>query len=293
MNGPRLFTAMVTPYDGDLAVDYRRAAELAGRLVEQGSDGLVVSGTTGEGPVLSTEEKLRLAESVLAAAGDRATVIASTGSNSTPATVELTRQMEAAGVHGVMVVTPYYNKPSQEGLYRHFAEAVAATRLPLMLYNVPGRTGVNLLPATVGRLAGLGNVRWLKEASGNLDQVTEAVQAVAGQGVDVLSGDDSLTLPILAVGGRGVVSVAAHLAGRQIRAMLDAYQAGRVAEAAAIHRRLYPLFRGIFMTTNPVPVKAALALSGFDPGPPRLPLVEATEAEREALRAILAGVEES
>ncbi len=288
MGTARLFTAMVTPYDQRLAVDYGRAAELAVRLVEDGSEGLVVAGSTGEGPVLTTEEKLRLFRTVVEAVGEQATVIASTGGNWTAATVALTRQAAEVGVHGIMAVAPYYNKPSQEGLYRHFAEVGEASRLPLMLYNVPGRTSVNLLPATVARICRLGHVRWVKEASGSLDQVSEVVSLVTDLGVEVLSGDDSLTLPILAVGGTGVVSVAAHLVGKEIRAMIDAYLAGQVDAARALHHRLFPLFRGMFITTNPTPVKAALALAGFGVGPPRLPLVAATEQETAALREILA-----
>lgn len=284
----RLFTAMVTPFDDRLQVDYARAGELAARLVEQGSDGLVVAGSTGEGAVLEPGERLRLLETVVARVGDRATVVASTGSNCTAATIALTREAAVTGVHGCMVVVPYYNKPSQEGMYRHFASVADTSTVPLMVYNVPGRTGANLLPSTLARLARLGNLRWVKEAGGSLDQASEYVLAVQDAAVEVLSGDDSLTLPILAVGGKGVVSVASHLVAADLRRMLQAHCAGRVGEAAAIHQRLFPLFRGLFLTTNPVPVKAALALAGFAVGPPRLPLVQATEAEEQTLKAILA-----
>ena len=284
----RLFTAMVTPFDAHLQVDYARAGELAVSLVEQGSDGLVVAGSTGEGPVLDPQERLRLFETVVARVGDRAAVVASTGSNCTATAIALTREAAGTGIHGCMVVVPYYNKPSQEGMYRHFASISEASVVPLMLYNVPGRTGANLLPSTLARLARLGNLRWVKEASGNLDQASEYVLAVRESDVDVLSGDDSLTLPILAVGGKGVVSVASHLVAADLRRMIEAHCSGRADEATAIHQRLFPLFRGLFVTTNPVPVKAALALAGFAVGPPRLPLVPATDAEIRTLTAILA-----
>jgi 4-hydroxy-tetrahydrodipicolinate synthase len=284
----RLFTAMVTPFDDHLQVDYARAGDLAERLVEQGTDGLVVAGSTGEGPVLEPRERLRLLETVVARVSDQATVVASTGSNDTAATIALTREAADTGVHGCMVVVPYYNKPSQEGMYRHFAAVAEVSAVPLMIYNVPGRTGANLLPSTLARLARIGHLRWVKEAGGSLDQASEYVLAVRDTAVEVLSGDDSLTLPILALGGKGVVSVAAHLVAGELRRMIEAHGAGRVGEAAAIHQRLFPLFRGLFLTTNPVPVKAALALAGFPVGPPRLPLVEATAGEVEALKPILA-----
>jgi len=284
----RLFTAMVTPFDARFQVDFARAGELATHLVEQGADGLVVAGSTGEGPVLDSRERLGLFETVVARVGGRATVVASTGSNCTAATITRTREAAKTGIHACMVVVPYYNKPSQEGMYRHFAAVAEAAPVPLMVYNVPGRTGANLLPATLARLARLGNLRWVKEAAGSLDQASEYVLAVRETAVDVLSGDDSLTLPLLSVGAKGVVSVASHLVGAELRSMMEAYSSGRVGEAAAGHQRLFPLFRGLFLTTNPVPVKAALALAGFDVGPPRLPLVPATGGELETLRAILA-----
>ena len=282
----RVVTAMVTPMGPGLEVDYSKAGELARRLAGSGSDAIVVFGTTGESPTLGADEKIRLLETVLEAVGDRVTVIAGTGSNCTASSVELSRRAAAAGAHGLMAVVPYYNKPPQEGLYRHFKAVVEATELPLMIYNVPGRTGTNLLPETLLRLAELPNVVAVKEASGNLDQVS-AIAAGAPRGFRIYSGDDSLTLPILAVGGHGVVSVASHVAGREIAEMISAHVSGEAARAAELHARLMPLFKVLFVTTNPIPVKAALRLAGFDTGGLRPPLVEAGPAEVEAIRRVM------
>lgn len=283
----RLMTAMVTPMAPDLSVDYRRAAELAKRLVAAQSDGLVVAGTTGESPTLTDEEKLRLFETVVDAVGDQVMVIAGTGSNDTHHSVELTRRAEALGVHGVMLVAPYYNRPSQEGLYRHFRAVAEATRLPVMLYNIPGRTGVNVSAATCLQLArDVPNIVAIKEASGDLDQVADVCR---GRPKDflVLSGDDKYTLPMLAVGADGVVSVASHLVGPDIAQMIAAFQAGNVRRATELHHRLLPLFRGLFFTTNPVPVKWALRYTGLDVGGVRPPLAPPAQAEEEQLRALL------
>lgn len=280
----RLLTAMVTPFDGRMAVDYKVAAELARKLVDEGSEGIVVAGTTGESPTLSSDEKLKLIEAVVEAVGDRAAVLAGTGNNNTADSVALTRKAEVVGVHGVMLVTPYYNKPPQDGLYEHFRTIAEATRLPVMLYNVPGRTSVNMLPETVIRLAEISNIVAVKEASGSLDQVTEIIRK-APAGFRVYSGDDSMTLPVMSVGGHGVVSVVAHVAGRKMRDMIDAFAGGDVARAAALHGEMFPLFKALFVTTNPIPVKRALALSGFDAGGYRLPLVPPSEKETETIRA--------
>jgi len=279
----RIITAMVTPLDSKLAVDYKRAAELACRLADTGSDALLVAGTTGESPTLNDSEKLRLFETVLDAVGDRVAVLAGTGTNSTEASLRLTRKAEAVGVHGVMLVTPYYNKPPQEGLVRHFQAVAEATRLPVMVYNVPGRTGVNVAPETMARLSEVPNIVALKEAGGSADQAAAMVRACGGR-ARVYSGDDSLTLPMMAVGACGVVSVASHVAGPEIADMIAAFTGGEPALAARLHRRLLPLFKALFITTNPIPVKAALRLAGFDAGGLRLPLVEATEAQAAAVR---------
>lgn len=282
----RLLTAMVTPLCADLSVDYERAAALATRLVEAGNDGIVVAGTTGEAPTLTKEEKLRLFETVVAAVGHRARVLAGTGTNSTADTLAFSKQAAETGVHGLLVVTPYYNKPPQEGLYRHFAAVAEAVDLPIMLYNVPSRTACNILPATTARLArDYPNVVAIKEC---VPEQTAAVLAEAPPGFAVYSGDDAATLPMLAQGAVGVVSVAGHVVAPQIRAMIDAYTAGEAAGAATWHRRLLPVFKGLFATTNPILVKAALALTGFAAGGLRLPLVAATPAEQEALARVLA-----
>jgi 4-hydroxy-tetrahydrodipicolinate synthase len=282
----RVMTAMVTPMDRDLAVDYAKAAALARRLVETGSQGLVVCGTTGESPTLTDEEKVRLFHTVREAVGNRAAVIAGTGTYDTAHSIHLTREAERAGCDGVLLVNPYYNKPSQEGLYRHFRAVAESTRLPVMLYNIQGRTAVNCEPATVARLAEVPNIVAIKEASGSLDQMSQ-IRKLTPPEFRLYSGDDSLTLPLLAVGGYGVVSVASHLAGREILEMIEAFDAGDVHRARAIHLRLWPLFKVLFITTNPVPVKAALALAGFDAGGVRLPLVDATPREREQIASVL------
>jgi 4-hydroxy-tetrahydrodipicolinate synthase len=283
----RVLTAMVTPFAEDLAVDYPKARALARRLVQSGSDGLVVSGTTGESPTLSHEEKLKLFEVVLDEVGGEAVVFAGTGTNDTRASINMTRDAERVGVHGAMLVTPYYNKPPQAGLYRHFAEVAEATGLPLLIYNVPGRTSVNLAADTMARLArDFDNIVAVKEASGVLEQVAE-IRSKAPDDFIIYSGDDNMTIPIMSVGGDGIVSVASHVAGLAIQEMIAAFGAGDTAHAGALHRRLLPLFKVIFVTTNPIPVKAALALAGFDVGPLRPPLIEATEAERAQIRKVM------
>lgn len=281
-----LITAMVTPMDRSLAVDYDRAAALAKRLIDGGSDGLVVSGTTGESPTLSDEEKIRLFRTVREAVGARAKVIAGTGTYNTAHSIHLTREAERVGCDGVLLVNPYYNKPSQEGLYQHFKAVAESTGLPVMLYNIQSRTSVNCEPATIARLAQIRNIVAIKEASGNLDQMS-LIRKLTPPEFHLYSGDDSLTLPLLAVGGTGVVSVASHLAGREIKAMIQAFHAGDVRRAQELHLRLWPLFKVIFITTNPTPVKAALALAGFDAGGLRLPLIEATAKERDQIAAVL------
>lgn len=285
----RVLTAMVTPFNEEDGVDYETAGKLARRLVENGSDGVVVAGTTGESPTLSDEEKLKLFATVVEAIGGRAVVIAGTGSNNTQKSVELTREAEKTGVDGIMAVAPYYNKPPQEGLYRHFRAIAGATSLPVMVYNVPGRTAVNITPATMARLAEIENIVALKEAAGDLNQAAEMVR-VLPKNFLVYSGDDSMTLPMLSVGAVGVVSVAAHIVGRRIAAMINDYCQGAVEKATRAHCELLPLFRALFLTTNPIMVKAALNLLGVNVGPARLPLVDATTAELDALKEVLRGV---
>lgn len=282
----RVLTAMVTPFDESGAVDFEQAASLAKHLVANGSDGIVVAGTTGESPTLSDEEKIRLVRTVKDAVAGRALVVAGTGTNDTRHSVHLTKDAQRAGADGILLVNPYYNRPSQDGLYAHFRTIAESTPLPCMLYNIPGRTGVNTAPETIARLAEMPNITAVKEATGNLDQASE-IRRLTKDDFQIYSGDDSLTLPMLAVGGAGVVSVASHLAGREIREMVQAYQQGDVRRAVQLHIRLFPLFRVLFITTNPVPLKAALNMSGIKVGKPRLPLVEATAKEKEQIGAVL------
>lgn len=282
----RVLTAMITPFNKDMAVDYNVVRKLARHLAQSGSDGLVVCGTTGESPTLAKEEKIDLFRVVVEEVGGQAVVIAGTGGNNTAASIELTQAAEKVGVDGVMLVSPYYNKPSQEGLYQHFKAIATNTNLPVMIYNIPGRTGVNLLPATVARLAEIPNVIAIKEAAGSIDQVSE-LRRILPDSFAIYSGDDSFTLPMLALGAKGVVSVASHVVGSQIKKMVNAFTTGNTTLATQIHMQLFPIFKGLFITTNPVPVKAAMSLLGWQAGIPRLPLVEATAAEKEALKEML------
>lgn len=283
---PRLLTAMVTPYNDDLSVNYSKAAELAEYLCDNGTQGLVVCGTTGESPVLTAEEKLKLYDTVQKQVGKRVPVWAGTGSNDTMATIQLTKAAVETGVAGIMLVAPYYNKPTQEGLYQHFAYIANSVNLPVMLYNVPGRTSSNLLPGTVARLAQIKNIVAIKEASGNMDQVS-LLKTVISDNITVYSGDDSLTLPLMALGAHGVVSIASHVIGNDILNMINAFVDGKVTEAAELHKKLFPMFKGLFITTNPIPVKEALNMLGKEVGGFRLPLTEAADHEKGAIKALL------
>lgn len=277
-NLPTLVTAMVTPFKEDMSVDYAAAQQLASLLVEEGSEGLVISGTTGESPTLSVNEKMELFKAIKEAVGDKGYIIAGTGTNATADCLKLTEGATKAGVDAVMVVVPYYNKPNAEGLYQHYKAAAGATDLPMILYNVPGRTGINMLPETVARLSEIKNIVAVKEASGNLDQVSQ-IRNMVPEDFKIYSGDDSLTLPMLSVGAHGVISVASHLVAPQIKEMVMSYRAGEVKKAAAIHGKLFNLFRTMFITANPIPVKEALRLMGRPAGGVRLPLVNPTAEE--------------
>lgn len=282
----RILTAMVTPFHEDGSVNYQAAATLARHLVANGSDGLVVAGSTGEAATMDTDEKMRLFSVVTDAVGDRATVIAGTGSNDTRASIALTQQAEKIGVHGVMLVGPYYNKPTQEGLYQHFKAVAEVTSLPVIIYNVPGRTASNILPETISRLATIRNIVAVKESSGNLDQISEIIRTTPDD-FRVYSGDDSLTLPILAIGGSGIISVAAHAIGVRMHEMVDAYFAGDIVKARELHLELLPFFKIIFIATNPIPIKTIMKLLGHDVGGFRLPLVPATDKEIVQLRQVM------
>jgi len=286
----RVLTAMVTPFAADGSVDLDLAARLAVHLVEHGSDGLVLCGTTGESPTLSWQEQHEIFAAVKGAVGSRAALLAGSGSNCTAEAVEATREAASLGADGALVVVPYYNKPPQAGLEAHFrAVAQAAPGLPLMLYNIPGRTGTSLAPETTARLLDCPNVVSFKAASGTTEEVS-ALRALCGDRLAIYSGDDALTLPMLAVGGVGVVSVASHIAGPQISAMVKAFLAGDLAGALALHEQLLPLCKALFCTTNPIPVKAALELSGWPVGAPRLPLLPAEPDVRMRLNSTLAAL---
>ncbi|MFD2613061.1 4-hydroxy-tetrahydrodipicolinate synthase [Paenibacillus gansuensis] len=282
----RLITAMVTPFDQDLQIDWAAAGKLIDYLIdEQKTDSIIVSGTTGESPTLSEDEKLHLFEFSVKHAAGRCKVIAGTGSNDTSHTISLTQKAEALGVDGILLVTPYYNKPSQEGLYQHYKAVAASTSLPIMLYNVPGRTGVNLLPETTARLSSIPNITSTKEAIGDLDQITKLL-TIVDQDFIVYCGDDSLTLPMMSIGAHGIVSVASHVVGSSMKEMMEAHLSGDTGTAAKLHRQLLPVFKGLFEFPSPAPVKCALKLKGLETGGVRLPLLSANE-QQEAFIASL------
>ncbi|KGK92062.1 dihydrodipicolinate synthase [Desulfosporosinus sp. HMP52] len=279
MSFGRILTAMVTPMNEGLEIDYKEAGRLALHLVEHGNDGIVVAGTTGESPTISSEEKLELFKVVKEAVGSRAFVIAGIGSNTTEGSIALAKKAAGIGVDALMAVVPYYNKPSQEGLYQHFRNIAEATSLPLMLYNIPGRCSVNMLPETVLRLSEIPNITALKESSGMMDQVSE-LKRILPENFAIYSGDDSLTLPMLSLGATGIVSVAGHVVGDEMRNMVDSWFAGDTQTALKWHLKLTPLFKGIFVTANPVPIKYLLKYQGINAGGVRLPLVDAVETEK-------------
>lgn len=286
-NFGNVLTAMVTPFKADLSVDYAMAEKLAVHLANNGSDGLVLHGTTGESPTLTHEEEFELYRVVKKAlAGTNCKIIAGTGSNSTATTINSTKKAEKIGVDGAMLVAPYYNKPPQEGFYQHFKTVAENTGLPIILYNIPGRTGKNVETDIVARLAEIKNIVAVKEASGNLDQVA-AVRKATPKDFLIYSGDDNLTLPVIERGGVGVISVASHLAGKEIKQMVSLALEGKMDEAKAINNRLMPLFEAIFVTSNPIPVKAALGMIGFPVGGVRLPLIDANDKEKAVVEKAL------
>jgi len=286
VNFGQILTAMVTPFDQDGEIDIRETKNLVNYLIANGTDGLVVAGTTGESATLSTDEKIELFKLVVEAAAGRVPVIAGTGTNSTKATIELTKQAEACGVDGIMLVNPYYNKPSQEGLYQHYKAGAEATKLPVMLYNIPGRTAVNMTPETIIRLSEVNNIVCVKEASADLDAMTQIISGTPDD-FTLYSGDDGLTLPILAIGGIGVVSVASHILGNDMQKMISLFKKGQLQEAAVLNGHLRPIMRAMFAQPSPSPVKAALNLKGLNVGGVRLPMLPLTEEELNGLRKIL------
>lgn len=289
-NFGKVLTAMVTPFNADLQVDYQQVKVLANHLAENGSDGIVVAGTTGESPTLTAEEKVKLFSTVKAEVGDKVKVIAGTGSNNTAESVELSQEAAKIGVDGIMLVVPYYNKPTQQGLYHHFSTIAKEVKTSVMLYNVPGRTGANLLSSTVKRLAEIENIVAIKEASGDLDQVTE-IRANTPNEFAIYSGDDSLTLPMLSLGSSGVVSVASHIVGNQISEMITSFEKGDFDKALKYHLKLYPIFKSLFITSNPVPVKTALNLNGIDVGGTRAPLFEPSADEVSQIQSMLSSLD--
>lgn len=281
----RIATAMVTPFSAEGTIDFKKTEKLIEHLIENGTDSLVVSGTTGESPTLTWEEIEELVTFTVKQVNGRIPVIAGTGSNCTQTSIDATKRMEKCGVDGVMLVTPYYNKPDQKGMYRHFSTIANATTLPILLYNIPGRSVVNMLPETTIALSKIDNIVAIKEASGDLEQMAAIIDGTADD-FKVYSGDDGLTLPLLAIGGDGIVSVSSHVVGNEMQKMIAAYEEGRVKEAAKMHRKLLPVFHALFSAPNPVPLKYALKEIGIDAGGVRLPLVslEDTEVVDDALK---------
>ncbi|MBC2879529.1 MULTISPECIES: 4-hydroxy-tetrahydrodipicolinate synthase [Streptomyces] len=281
----RVLTAMVTPFTSDGALDLDGAQRLAAHLVDAGNDGLVVNGTTGESPTTSDAEKAQLVRAVVEAVGDRAHIVAGAGTNDTRHSVELARAAERAGAHGLLAVTPYYNKPPQEGLYRHFTTVADATDLPVMLYDIPGRSGTAIETETMVRLAEHPRIVANKDAKGDLGA---ASWALSRSGLAWYSGDDMLNLPLLSVGAVGFVSVVGHFVAPELRALLEAHLSGDVTKATAIHQRLLPVFTGVFRAQGVITTKRALSLQGLPAGPLRLPLVELGPEQTEQLKRDLA-----
>jgi 4-hydroxy-tetrahydrodipicolinate synthase len=274
----RVVTAMVTPFTDDLSLDVERAQELAGWLVDHGSDGLVVTGSTGESATLTDEEKVTMWRAVAEAAGDRATVIAGTGTYDTAHSIHLSHEAEKAGVAGLLIVTPYYNKPPQRGLLEHFSRIAEATPLPILAYNIPGRTALRIEHDTLLRMAEVENIVAVKDTTGDFDAIAHLIRA-APDGFEVYSGDDWATLGYVSLGAVGVVSVASHVVGERIRQMIEQLETGDLASARKLHYELLPVFDALFITSNPIPVKKAMELIGQPVGRPRLPLLEANQDE--------------
>ena len=280
-----VLTAAVTPFDRDGSVAYERFRALCAHLVDHGSDGIVVAGSTGESPTLSDEERLELVATAVDAVGDRATVVAGTGTYSTAHSVHLTERAHELGADGFLVVTPYYNKPPARGIVEHFKAVAQASDRPIVVYNIPGRVVVNIEPETIAKLAEIPTVRAVKQANDDLEQ---ARRIVSETGLDLYAGDDNLVFPFLELGGVGVISVWAHVVGERLKELVVRYGEGDVEGARAIDRELEPVYELMTVAVNPLPIKAALGMIGWDVGGVRLPLVEATGEERERIRSLLA-----
>ena len=284
----RLLTAMVTPFNADGSVNYAAGADFADWLLANGSDGLVVEGSTGEAATMDMDEKIKFMQTIVARVNGRAKIVAGAGTNCTASTIDLVKKMEACGVDGVLVVGPYYNKPTQEGYYQHFAAVAKATKLPIIVYNVPGRTGGNIAPETVARLAAdFSNIVAIKEAAGNVAQTAELYR-VLPEDFSIYSGDDGLILPFLSVGACGLISVLANVNGNLLQQLMQAYSEGRVKDAADINKVMVPLAKAMFIESNPIPIKAAVTkVTGIDAGAPRLPLTPISAAAEAKLDAAL------
>lgn len=288
----KIGTAMLTPFDNKGNIDLQKTTTLIEYLIENGTDSLIIAGTTGESPTLTTEEKIALFKHVVHVVNGRIPVIAGTGSYDTRASIQLTQKAEALGVDGIMLVVPYYNKPNQRGLYAHFEAIAKSTSLPIMLYNIPGRASVNMTADTVIRLSEIPNIVAVKEASGDLEQMA-AIIANTPDDFYLYSGDDSITLPVLAIGGEGVISVASHVIGKEMKIMIEAFAAGDKKKAMKYHHLLLPIMEGLFMAPSPAPLKTAMQMKGMDMGSVRLPLVPLTEQERNALYELLQQLEKA
>lgn len=284
----RLLTAMVTPFNADGSINYEAGADFADWLLANGSDGLVVEGSTGEAATMDMDEKIKFMQTIVARVNGRAKIVAGAGTNCTASTIDLVKKMEACGVDGVLVVGPYYNKPTQEGYYQHFAAVAKATKLPIIVYNVPGRTGGNIAPETVARLAAdFSNIVAIKEAAGNVAQTAELYR-VLPEDFSIYSGDDGLILPFLSVGACGLISVLANVNGNILQQLMQAYSEGRVKDAADINKVMVPLAKAMFIESNPIPIKAAVTkVTGIEAGAPRLPLTPISTAAEAKLDAAL------
>lgn len=284
----RLLTAMVTPFNADGSINYEAGADFADWLLANGSDGLVVEGSTGEAATMDMDEKIKFMQTIVARVNGRAKIVAGAGTNCTASTIDLVKKMEACGVDGVLVVGPYYNKPTQEGYYQHFAAVAKATKLPIIVYNVPGRTGGNIAPETVARLAAdFSNIVAIKEAAGNVAQTAELYR-VLPEDFSIYSGDDGLILPFLSVGACGLISVLANVNGNILQQLMQAYSEGRVKDAADLNKVMVPLAKAMFVESNPIPIKAAVTkVTGIDAGAPRLPLTPISAAAEAKLDAAL------
>jgi 4-hydroxy-tetrahydrodipicolinate synthase len=286
MDFGRLLTAMVTPFDENNRIDLNITTQLIEHLIATGSDGLVVAGTTGESPTLSHEEKITLFKHVVKVVDGRVPIIAGTGSNNTQESIELTKEAEQIGIDGALVVTPYYNKPNQEGLYQHYAAIAKETKLPIMLYNIPSRAVVRLNVETVVALSQIDNIVAVKDSTGDLDGIASILEQTE-DGFSVYSGDDSLTLPIQSIGGSGIVSVSSHIIGKEMKEMIELFEQGKVKEASRLHRKLLPIMRALFMAPSPSPVKSALNYQQINVGSVRLPLVPLSPFEEQNLFRVI------